>query len=75
MPKRFCDDSGLLFPAHWFASWAQLRRETGHEHLQSTASGLVNLLSAFGKIVLSFMHTHSFDFEKASLDLAPQELN
>lgn len=71
MPKRLCDVSGLLFPA----TWTQHGRETGREHLQVTVSDLVDLPAAFGKVVLSFMHTHSFGFEEASLDLAPQELN
>lgn len=57
------------------AGHTQLRGETGHEHLQSTVSDLVNLPTAFGKLVLSFMHTHSFGFEEASLGLSPQELN
>lgn len=51
MPKRFCDVSGLLFPACCVASWTQHVRETGHEHLQSTVSDLVNLPTAFGKLV------------------------
>lgn len=75
MPKRFCGVSGLLFAACYVASWTQRRRETGRQHLQSAVSYLVNLPAAFGKVGLSFMRTHSFGFEEASLDLAPRELN
>lgn len=75
MPKIFCGVSGLLFPVRCVASWTQHRRETGHEHLQSSVSDLVNLPTVFGKLVQRFIHTHSFGFEEASLDLAPQKLN
>lgn len=71
MPKRFCDVSGPLFPVCCVASWTQYVSETGHEHLQSTVSDLVNLPTAFGKLVWRFMHMHSFGFEEASLDVAP----